>query len=668
MKSGHRYRIIQSYLNGLWVLTVLGIVLCFFSGCNVTVGDKERPLISHGPISGELELIYEKWIDEQKTNGVERKNETTQFQEKLRLETDGDIYHQNLLTYAAAVVLGLRQNRFDFDGDADKGSGTIDGYSLSGQLLPTKPYPMRFHLNKSEQYIPRLFTSTLKSETENGGGGLNLRLEDWPMQFQYSEGKIMQKGLSSRDLDLYIREDENFRYFLQHDFSELSNLNFEYESDDLRQKRFNTLFDRKENRYNLRHDLIFGDDERHRFDSYFSFLDQSGDFELERTQWQERMRLRHSDTLETNYNFMFNESKRPTLKNDQTRFGAGFTHRLYESLITTGSVYTSNEDLGDGVDINRDESRLGFDYRKKNPWGTLFGNYSINILDLEQTGGRTLVNVIDEKHPFTVAGSLRIELDRTNIDTSTIVVMDSARSKIYSDYTISQIKGITEILIIPGGDITTDGDQILSIDYDFFTEPQRDEKAYTESVRITERFHNGLSLYYEFQSRDQQLRSTDTDILPDEFEINTFGADYIIEGLRLAAEYSREKSTRSPNRSKLLQANYLLGMYRDTQLSLYATNSWIDYTETPRADITLLTLGAKASSKLSDMYSIVSNIDYRNEDDSRQGITKGLQWAVELRYIFRQLSFSTGIEFNHLDRLNNETDNTFLYFRLKRTF
>jgi hypothetical protein len=428
------------------------------------------------------------------------------------------------------------------------------------------------------------------------------------------------------------------------------------------------LFDRKEDRYNLRHDYIFGNNEQHRFDSYLNLLEQSGDYELERIQWQERLRLRHSATFDTTYNFAFNESKRPTLKNDEIRVGAGFTHRLYDSLVTTGKFYTSEEDLGDGVDISRDSGTLVFDYKKKNPWGTLFGNYTIGILNLEQTGGSTLVNVVDERHPFTVAGSLRIELDRTNIDTLSIVVMDSGRSKIYSDYTVSQIKGITEILIIPGGDITTDGDQTLSIDYDFFTEPQRDEEAFMERIRIGERFSNGLSLYYEFQSRDQQISSTDTDIIPDEFEINTFGADYVNKGLRLLAEYSREKSTRSPSRSKRLHASYLLGMHQDTKVSLYATNSWIDYIGTSPADITLLTLGAEASSKLSDKYNIVSNIDYRNEDDSRQGITKGLQWAVELQYVFRQLRFSTGVEFNHLDRLRHETENTFLYFRLKRTF
>ncbi len=429
-----------------------------------------------------------------------------------------------------------------------------------------------------------MFSSTLRSERRSVGGTLGLRLEDWPMQFQYGESQTRQKGLSSRDLDLFEREDESFRYWLEHDFSESSDLSFEFESVDVRQKRRDTLFDRKEDRYNVQHNSRFGADRQHWFDSYLNFLDQSGDLELEQLRWQERLRLRHSDIFETNYGFAFDESERPTLENDRTQYDAGFLYRLFQSLVTKGSIYASEADLGNGVEVTRDGYKLGFDYRKKNRWGTFFANYTTGVLNLEQTGGSTLVNVVDERHPFLITGSLR------------------------------------------------------------------------------------MSLYYEYRSRDERLRSTDTDIIPDEFEINTFGTDYINKNFRLLAEYGRNKSTRIPWRSKRLEASYARGLNPDRNISVYASNSWIDYMGTVPYDITLLVLGAAASSKLTDNYSIFGNIDYRDEDDTRQGKTEGFQSAVELRYSLRQLSFRTGVEFNSLDRLGYETDNTFLYFRLKRTF
>lgn len=657
-----------SFCSGLliWMLWVASLLI--LSGCQVVVFDEERPLVRHKPIRGELELDAEKHIDEQGSAGVKRRNEMTEFQEKLTLKTDGDIYHPDLLLYSAAAALGLRQSRFDFDNEIDKGSGTLDEYSLSGQLLPKQWYPIGFHLDKSEEYIPRLFTSTLRSQRESKEGTLALRLEDWPMHFQYGQDRIVQEGVSARDSDLFIREDQSFRYSLKHDFSDFSNLRFEYGSDDIHQKRFDRTFNRRERRYNLLHELLFGADRQHSLDSFYSFLDQSGDQELQQMQWQERLRLEHSDTLETHYNITFDESKRSALENDRMRWGAGFVHRLFQSLVTRGDVYTSRSHLSQGVDVDEKEGILGFDYQKKNPWGTFLANYTASVLDLEQTGGRTLINMVDERHPFQVTGSLRIQLERTNIDASSIVVMNSSRTRIYNDYTVSQNSGITEILIVPGGDITTDGDQTLSIDYDFFTDPQRDENATTEVFSARERFLNGLSLYYQYRSRDQRLRSTDTDIVPDEFEINTFGTDYVNKGLRLAAEYSREKSTRIPSRSKQVEASYQLPLNPDTKVSLYATNSWIDYLGAVPYDITLLTVGTSAALKLSDNYSILGSVDYRDEHDSRQGITKGFQCNVELRYVLRQLNISTGFEFDSLDRLSYETDNTFFFFRLKRLF
>jgi hypothetical protein len=77
------------------------------------------------------------------------------------------------------------------------------------------------------------------------------------------------------------------------------------------------------------------------------------------------------------------------------------------------------------------------------------------------------VSVVDERHLFLISGSLRIELDQLNIDPATIIVWDATRTKFYFDFNLIQTNGITEIQIIPGGDIMADGDQTLSVDYDY---------------------------------------------------------------------------------------------------------------------------------------------------------------------------------------------------------
>jgi hypothetical protein len=219
-----------------------------------------------------------------------------------------------------------------------------------------------------------------------------------------------------------------------------------------------------------------------------------------------------------------------------------------------------------------------------------------------------------------------------------------------------------------GGDITTDGDQTLSFDYDAVTEPQREEQSYVHSVRLRERFHSGFSTYYEFQDRSETLTSTETSIVPDEFQVHLWGVDFNHEGLRLLAGYRDEASTRIPSEEKRLEAGYAVRPEPDTRLACYASQRWIDYMVEPMYDVQLLTVGCDIQTALSELLTAAGRIDYRDEYDSRQGTTRGFQWDAEFRYRYRQLDARVGAEFNTLDRLNHESDGILVYVRLKRFF
>jgi hypothetical protein len=266
-----------------------------------------------------------------------------------------------------------------------------------------------------------------------------------------------------------------------------------------------------------------------------------------------------------------------------------------------------------------------------------------------------------------------IRLERTNIDESTIVVVGDTTATIYvpgpgNDYIVIQDKGITWIQPVVGGDIVADGDQDLLISYDFFTEPQREEESITTNLRLRQQFSNGLSVYYENLRRDENITSSDTSIIPNEFEINTFGADYSNKGLRLLAEYSKEDSTRIPSTRKRVQGSYFWPLNQDIDVNVYVSNNWIDNTGTNPNEVELFSTGGEMSYRLSDQYMLLNKIDYRAEEDSRQGETEGFQWKTELLYKFRLLSLSVGFELDFLDRFDHETDNKFLYFKLIRSF
>ena len=641
------------------------------AGCTVNVGGEQRPLVKNEPIRGELELVAERRADEQGTSGDRRKSTTQVFEERVRLNTAGDVYHPDFLFYTAAVGVGLAQQEIDSDDESGSSSETLDEYNFFAQLLRGKIYPTTFNASKSEELIARQCLGALRTDRENRGVTFSLRPEGWPMTFQYSESEIGQDGLSSLARDFFEREDEGFRYSVSHEFSRLSHLSFDFDRAEVVQRSVGATIVTDTDRYNMLHDLVFGADEQYRLDSSFNYADQSGSFDYENLQLQERLRLQHTDEFLTNYEVRFTDSDRITVRNKEIRGQGGFEHRLYESLVTTGNLFTSTTDLDSQGDLDQRGGLLAFNYRKKNPWGTLYGTYSASLTESEQSGGTGTGVAMDESHIFT--DPLPVTLNRVNVDTSTIVVTDSTGLNFYTegdDYTISEINGrvqlnVTTIGIAPPN--VTDGQELL-VDYNFFIEPKRKEDTVRQAFTIRERFKNGMSVYYAHRRQDEDVSSTLTEITPDEFTVNTVGADYLNKGLFLQAEHSDEESTQIPSTSTKLQGRYSWSLSPATTASLRVMNHWLDFGEPDERDVVLFKTGGELYSRLSDQCGISARADYRNEDDTRFGITRGFQINSELQYTFRQMSVSTGFELNLLNRRRDEIDGGYLYFKLKRFF
>ncbi|MCP4450486.1 MAG: hypothetical protein GY809_03420 [Planctomycetes bacterium] len=660
----------RSRCRAIWQLLLVCPILggLLVSGCRTQVGGQSRDIARSEPLSGELELSVEKRTDEQGASGSNRRYESLGFKEVLRLKTQGDVYHPDFFSYLAGVGMGLSQNTFESDDQTEYEDGTINEYNVSGNLLAQKSYPLSFNLDKSEDIIPRQFASSLLSQRQGSNVTLALR-SDWPMRFQYGQSDIQQEGLSAVDRDHFSREDEQFSYALDHRFGEQSDMSFDFHRLDASQWQSTNHIERQEDTYGLSHQWFSGPDKKKRLDSFVNYLDQTGDFELKRLLWQEQLTLKHTDRFKTHYHASFHDSQRVVSSNDELRGETGFTHRLFESLVTTGSVYTSQADLGQDVDLTRLGGNVALDYNKQNPFGTLLGYYGYSLLDLDQTGGSTVVSVADERHAYTLAGSGRIRLDRANISASTIIVRRGVdRARRYYDFTVSQTNGITEVYVLPTGDIFQDGDQTLSFDYDAVTEPEREEISATHSVRLRQRFPLGISTYYELQNRSETVTATDASIIPDEFTINLFGVDYTKKGFRILGEYRDEKSTRIPSQSKRVEASYLARLSADTRLSVYGSNSWIDYSTEPAYDVSMMMVGGNMSTQLTHACLLKGGVDYRFENDTRQGQTRGFQYDAEMAYTYRQLSARLGAEFNTLNRLQHERESVFVYMRLKRSF
>jgi hypothetical protein len=100
-------------------------------------------------------LVAERRTDEQGTSENKRKSTTKVFEERIRLKTQGDIYHPDFLFYNAALGLGLAQQSISSDEESGRHSESLDDYNIFAQLLRGKSYPTTFNASKSEELISR---------------------------------------------------------------------------------------------------------------------------------------------------------------------------------------------------------------------------------------------------------------------------------------------------------------------------------------------------------------------------------------------------------------------------------------------------------------------------------------------------------------------------------
>ncbi|MHC4083646.1 MAG: hypothetical protein ACYSWZ_05140 [Planctomycetota bacterium] len=626
--------------------------------------------------------MAENRTDEHKSPGIERKSDSKMFEERLGLETRGDMYHPNFLLYNAALGLGLTQQSLSSDIVSDKTDASLNDYDVMVRMLQKLSFPVSFYTNKSRNLIPRQFVGSMRSDVENSGVSLGLGFKDWPMTFQYSTTENRQKSLAATlpGNNFYTRKNDRLRYSLSHDFSRLSRLNFEFERNEISQSRSTFSSDLKTDVYMMQHGLSFGKEEQHRFGSSIRFFDQSAPFESTDLRWDEDVRLQHSSDLLTNYQFSFSDRKRGVsgvssgLRNKTIRGRAGFEHKIYESLVTTGGIFASESEIGNGDKFKpvQKGGNLAFNYQKKNPWGRLISSYSIASLQNDQSGGSGEGFVEDESHIVPTGAVTEVELNRVNINTASITVEDGNGLRFQEDdYIISEINGkviLTLRTIGPADPPDFSPGQEFFVDYSFFIEPERKEDTLRQNFTVKEQFDNGLSLYFRHRRQDQTVKSTLLEIVPDEYKTNAFGIDYLNKGLTLLAEHSKTNSTFITSTSKRVQASYSWKISPDTRATLQAFNHWLEYGEPFPRNVVLFSSSGKIYGRLTDRYNISAGINYRDEDDSRFGVTRGFEIYSELEYLYRQVNFTAGVELDILKRREVETNGYFFYFRLKRLF
>ena len=652
----------------------MGIGMMGIAVYGATVGGQERPLVTHGPIKGELELGFESLRNKQSGGTVNRDSDSQIWKERLRFATEGDVYHSNLLAYSVMGGVGLGQTRFSSDERSMNENETLAEYNAVFQFLKMKPYPMTLLLNKSQDLISRPYQGPLQNDKTSTGFSVSSRSLDLPMRFQYTVDESNQYSLANPSQDNYYRKDERFRYSVEHDFSKLSHLSYDYERNNITRRNADQQeAPTTEDRHFLKHDVTFGSNDEYKLNSSLNYFEQQGTEKATDMLWEEYLEIQHTPSLRTHYEMRYNTTQQADLENKSLYGNIGFIHQLYESLTTTGDVFMSRPNLDSSITTEQQGQSLGFNYRKTNPLGNFLATYNVNHITTDQSGGTGSDFVFREKHFVPGTPAPEVELNHVGIETSSIVVEDALGDAftLGLDYAIYEVNGRTRLRIFTiGGGASPNftAGQDFYVSYVFQIESQRNEELWRQYVSLEQQFDNGISLYLRHRRQDETLTSTQPGVVPDQSQRNTFGSRYDKSGLSLLVEHSIEDSTIQSNTNTLLEGSYSWILDPDTRATLRALKNDLSYTSGDSRDVTTYGFNAELSRQLSNRYILTSRVDYRDENDTEWGKTEGFEFRSELKYLYRQVYVVVGVQYDMLDRDNDKTNEMFFYMKLKRFF
>jgi predicted CXXCH cytochrome family protein len=611
--------------------------------------------ISLAPPTAALEFIYRREDDSlDPQNGQRTTFREDRFDERLTLETTGHIVHPNLVELSLKGTFGFQQDEVSNSGVVDSSNSFFYNYDVSALILRKEEAPTTLYSRRTTETVSRAFGPSLDTNIMSTGGIIDWRNPALPTRIEAYHSDQDQRAVDGS---------ESFNL-------SQNTVTWHSEATPLPQQRF--VFDYTYNQIDERsrfgdtgagaaepvsqsnsfdtHEVIathswdFGTANRHNLGSSVSYFNQSGDFPLERLRWDERLTLRHSDTFETRYLYTLDyqsSSFDQGVSSDQTQHTgqAGFVHRLYKSLITTGNAGVRQLDRSDGSASSEFFGDLNFDYTKQVPLGRLnaAAGYAFNRQENDAQSG--VVSVINE--PRTFNDPLPIIITGTNVDANSVVVRNANGLIEFvegADYLVADFPDRVEISRVVGGRIANG--QAVLVSYDLLPQGQNTVTNNTFSVGLRYDVQRGplagLGLYARFLRLDQQIDADDPGaFVPNSLTDTRLGAEYRVGDLTVGAEQEWHDSDIAPYDASRLFARYDRRLTRDASLSLNANYTRLTYPDTDnRVDLFVVT-GTAGQRFTRDLFGSVTLL-YRNQEDRQFGNTEGFEASGELRWDYRQ--------------------------------
>jgi hypothetical protein len=597
------------------------------------------------------------------------------FEENVRLETDGSVYHPNFLEYTLAGLFGLQQLDFEqtYDGQrrTSGGDGDVYEFDFEGQFLKKKPYPGTVYARRYRSIVPRPFLSSLQTTTTNYGFVWQYVDPKTPTSLQFNSTDVLLEPLDKQEKPGRQKNDE-LRFETAYKFSEYNELTFTYNRRSVAEDPFALAIDSDE--LTLAHRLDFGDRHQHRLDSELNVFDQKGTFDVQRTRFREILRLSHSETLRSWYRLELLDRTQgslsgvPPIGEKSTYLSGTVEHQLYESLVSQFFAFVQQQDYDSGLEVLRYGMQPGFDYRKKNPWGVLLANYNVRIQREDRNGGTLDMEVVDETRTFQDPDP--ITLNSPNIVVSSIFITAEDRTTTYresSDYRLRQVGDFVEIERVPTGRIQ-DGQTVL-VDYVFVLGGDFSLDTIAHNFNIRQNFPFGLSPYYGLRQQDQTLTPVDaTGITPEDITAHTIGVEYQRGPLRMTAEYEDHDSTIVPFEAIRLSAYLTHKLNSGGTARLKARWTDVERFAPQTRETEFFTVEGRYRQTIKKALTVEGAVLYRTQQDTLSSDNQGVDVDLSLEWLYRQTEVRVTYELGRFEDDFAENRTSSLYVQVRRRF
>jgi len=656
------------------------VAILLITGCEAPAGgggSDEVKAIDFTSFRRELEFIARLRDQEQKSKvGAGNSSSSEEiFEEAVRLETDGSVYHPNLMEFSLAGLFGLLQEDFEDEFGQRKRSSSDDGdileFDLEGRFFKKKDYPGTVYARRYRSLEPRPFLSSLETTTTNYGFVWQYVDDKMPTNLQFNHTDVLLDPLNTDEQD-GEQQNDNLRFETSYRFTDNNVLSFTYEHRSVSEQPYELDYDSDE--LTLNHRWDFGSHHQHSLESELNYFDQRGTFDIERTRWREILRLTHTDSLRSWYQFEFLDRTQgslsgvPPIGETSYLLTGTLEHRLYDSLISQLFAFGQRQEFDSGLDIDRWGIQPSIDYRKKNPWGVLLATYMYRYQTEDRHGGGFVAEVLDERGTFVDPEP--VVLNNMNVIQSSIFITAEDRLTTYrlnEDYRVRLNGDLTEIERVPTGRIV-DGETVL-IDYTWAVAGDYTLDTAIHNFGIRQNFDFGLSPYYRYRRQNQDLSPEDaTGVEPEDLEAHIYGAEFERWRLHLLGEYEDHQSNINPFEAVRLAADYTQPVGQHGTLRL--RTRWTDLDRSGDIDrrTKLFTIEGRYRQRIGEHLTVEGSVLYRTEDDSVSGDDEGLDADFSLEWIIRDTELRLTYEYGQYEDDFAENNNQTLFVQLKRKF